>query len=200
MDEYAAAEGILRRGWEIYAKDKQESAGKDHPGRERIVELFGEPHDFEEVVAPFGAAWPGLAAPAGAWPDADRQAAEVLAEMAEDGGWEECRLDGVHRAADLPDLAERRGLMDCWVHDAQELSAVLRSWEERFGTRLVGVGPDRVIVSVAAPARTAAEAQAVAAEHFAFSPDTITQGDDETLAEYAANQVLDAEAWVFWWD
>ena len=49
-------------------------------------------------------------------------------------------------------------------------------------------------------AGTPAEAEAVAAEHFAFCPDNITQGDHETLRAYTEHAVLGQRVWSFWWD
>ena len=65
------------------------------------------------------------------------------------------------------------------------LCAVLRSWEDRFGIRVVALGFDQLLVSVATPPTTLAEARALAAEHFAFCPDNIRQGGDPTLPAYA---------------
>ncbi|MER6202017.1 DUF4253 domain-containing protein [Streptomyces sp. NPDC001586] len=200
---------ILGESWESYAQEEIASAGEHYPGRDRVVELFGEPDPFEEVVAPFGVRWPGLAAaPAGPWADAEQVAARVLADLAEydaDAGadaWGSYLLDRAYRSADLPLLAEERGLegAGCRPYGMDEMCVVLRSWEARFGTRVVGLGDDRVIVSVAAPVRTTGEAEAIAAEHFAFSSDNITQGHDETLRAYAANQIVGRQVWSFWWD
>src|SRR5436190_2148497 len=54
-----------------------------------------------------------------------------------------------------------------YTGDTAELSAVLRTWEDRFGVRVIGVGFAELYLSVAAPPATTAEALAVAAEHFA---------------------------------
>lgn len=42
------------------------------------------------------------------------------------------------------------------------------------------------------------EAEALAAEHFAFCPDNVTQGCG-SLRAYAES-LVDAHAWSFWWD
>jgi hypothetical protein len=85
-------------------------------------------------------------------------------------------------------------------NDVARLCAVLRSWEDRFGIRVVALTFDQLVLSVAAPPTTLAEAEAVAAEHFAFCPDNITQGHHTTLKAYAEQEVLDEEVWSFWWD
>ncbi len=85
-------------------------------------------------------------------------------------------------------------------NDTALLCAVLRSWEDRFGIRVVALGFDRLTLSVAAPPATLEEAEEIAAEHFAFCPDNITQGHHENLRAYARHDVLDRPVWSFWWD
>ncbi|WP_051845215.1 DUF4253 domain-containing protein [Streptomyces sp. NRRL S-813] len=195
---------ILGRRWEEYAQDALARAGEDYPGRDRVVELFGEPEPFEAVVAPFGQQWPGLAATtAAAMIDPEQLAAEVLARLQREEGTEGDAVSVMPRACrstDVPAIADRHGLPECWSSDVEAMCTVLKSWEERFGTRVLALGPARLIVSVAAPPVTMTEAQAVAAEHFAFSPDTITQGHHDTLRAYAAHAILDRTVWNFWWD
>ncbi|MFG1966618.1 DUF4253 domain-containing protein [Nonomuraea sp. NPDC049028] len=71
------------------------------------------------------------------------------------------------------------------TNETEEISAVVRSWEERFGARVVTVGYSTLELSVAAPPTTLEHARQVAAEHEAFAPDTIWQGcgDFEDYAE-----------------
>jgi hypothetical protein len=83
--------------------------------------------------------------------------------------------------------------------DTGLLSAVLRSWEDRFGARLIGAGFATLQVSVAAPPSSLEEALPVAAEHFAFCPDNVWQGSEGTLAGYA-ERLVGEETWHFWWD
>lgn len=99
------------------------------------------------------------------------------------------RRAGRHRLARVRQLRRPVG----------ELSAVLRSWEDRFGARLVAAGFDTLRLSVAAPPLSAEHALRVAAEHFALCPDNVWQGSVETLAEYAA-ELEDLNMWTFWWD
>jgi len=49
-----------------------------------------------------------------------------------------------------------------------EIAAVLRSWEDRFGARLLEVGYAAIRVLVSRPPQTSEAAQLIAAEHFAF--------------------------------
>lgn len=70
----------------------------------------------------------------------------------------------------------------CPPHD---LSAVLRSWEDRFGARLVGLGHATAFVSVAARPADLDQAHVLALEHYLTCPDNVEQGMC-TFPEYAA--------------
>jgi hypothetical protein len=65
------------------------------------------------------------------------------------------------------------------------ISAVLRSWEERFSAAAYEVEPDLVMLAVAAPPTTDQHALRVAAEHMAFCPpdDGGAPGSLQKLAE-----------------
>jgi len=168
-------------------------------------------HDADEVLADLweeyaaeaeDADWPGLA-PAGA-PDADpdTRAAEVTDVLV--GGaspLKEPRLALVpaRRSADIPAAVGWCGPVNL-TDDVALLCAVLRSWEDRFGVRVVALSFDQLVVSVAAPPRTLAEAEAIAAEHYAFCPDNITQSSHASLRSYAESEVLGAHSWSFCWN
>lgn len=79
-----------------------------------------------------------------------------------------------------------------------EISAVIRSWEDRFGARVVVVGFDTLILSVATPPATVEQARHIAAEHHAFCPDNILRGGQD-FEEYARSLVGEPR-WYFWWD
>ena len=156
-----------------------------------------------ETIAPYDEAWPGTApAPASLSSDPDRRAAETADALLDEGSWfKEPRLALVpaRRSADIPAAIGWTGPMN-YENDVARLCAVLRSWEDRFGIRVIALTFDQLVLSVAAPPTTKAEAEAVAAEHFAFCPDNIAQGDHETLREYAEHAVLGQRVWSFWWD
>ncbi|MFF0286052.1 DUF4253 domain-containing protein [Streptomyces sp. NPDC005262] len=164
--------------------------------------------DAERVaqLAPFGRSWPGLCSALAPEADPEMRAAELAAELldfedddpeGEDGG--RLALIPARRSADVPAAIGWTGPLN-YDNDAAPFSAVLRSWEDRFGIRVAGLEPDMLYVSVAAPPTTMTEALAVAAQHFAFCPDTVWQGYEESLTEYAAVRVLGKRAWSFWWD
>ena len=79
------------------------------------------------------------------------------------------------------------------------IAAILRSWEARFGARLLAVGPGAQIrLLVERPPRTAEAAQAIAAEHFAFCDECAGQGLRDIPGITAS--LVDAPTWTFWWD
>jgi hypothetical protein len=165
-------------------------------------------HDAEEVLAEFweecaadGEEWPGLAAGPALTADPDARAAQVADSLAGEGrSWfkdPHLALVPARRSADVPAAVGWPGPAS---HDSDtaRLCAVLRSWEDRFGIRVVALGFDVLVLSVAAPPTALAEAEAVAAEHFAFCPDSVLQGPG-TLDAYAG-QLNGERVWSFWWD
>jgi hypothetical protein len=140
--------------------------------------------------------WPGLAPPG--VPCGDPGTAAAL--LAESLGSARPRLLGLvpaTRGADTLTLCGWTGPCN-HTNETEEISVVVRSWEERFGVRVVTVGYSRLELSVAAPPTTLEHARQVAAEHEAFSPDTIWQGcgDFEDYAE----ALIGSGHWSFWWD
>ena len=78
------------------------------------------------------------------------------------------------------------------------IAAVLRSWEARFGARLLDVGPgSQIRLLVERPPRSTEAAQRVAAEHLAFCDERAGQGHD--IPGVAAS-LVDAPVWTCWWD
>ncbi|KAB2342406.1 DUF4253 domain-containing protein [Actinomadura rudentiformis] len=162
------AEGVLRRMWESVTPDE-----------------FGE--------------WRGLAPPAGSsGHGADLMDPGLAAqELAASYAAKEHPLIGLvpaGRGADALTLCGWNGPLNHTNH-TQEISAVVRTWEDRFGARVVAVGFDTLHVSVAAPPLTLEHARHLADEHLAFCPDNI--GDD--FERYAAG-LVGARQWSFWWD
>ena len=72
------------------------------------------------------------------------------------------------------------------------LACVLRSWEDRFGARLVRLGFDAMDLLVERPLPSYQAALGVAAEHFAFCPDNIYQGEG-SIRRYAASLSRDGD-------
>ncbi|MHC3473218.1 DUF4253 domain-containing protein [Streptomyces sp. 7R007] len=165
-------------------------------------------HDAEDVLEEYwqeyaaeDEEWPGLADAPALVADPDTRAAEVADSLT--GGrpwfkWPHLALVPARRSADIPTAVGWTAPAH-YEQDVARLSAVLRSWEDRFGIRVVGLGRDHLFLSVAAPPADAAEAEAVAAEHFAFCPYSVLQRTDDTLTPYAQALVGERE-WSFWWD
>jgi hypothetical protein len=146
--------------------------------------------------SPLGRPWPGLAASGEQHIDPDRFAGMVAADL--DGG--KSRLLGLaptSRGADALTAVGWSGPAN-HTNDIRKISTVVRSWEERFGARVVMVGFDTLCLSVAAPPGTREHARAVAIEHYAFCPDNVDQGTGD-FDQYA-DLLIDADSWWFWWD
>ncbi|MFB7248713.1 hypothetical protein CW362_31415 [Streptomyces populi] len=194
-------EEVLAEFWEEHAAYEPD-ADEDRPGEEEADEVYGRGPTVAEMVAPYGPLWPGLAAATPLDADPNARAAEIADSLARSGSWlkrPRLALVPARRSADIPAAIGWSGPLN-HENDVARLCAVLRSWEDRFGIRVIALAFDRLVLSVAAPPTTTAEAEAVAAEHFAFCPDNIAQGDHDTLREYAEHEVLNGRVWSFWWD
>lgn len=147
--------------------------------------------------------WRGLAAGSDEFPEDPDSAAREFADMISDGdGWlgqPRLALVPARRSADIPAVIGWSGPLN-HDNDVARLCAVMRSWEDRFGTRIVALTYDQLVISVAAPPRTQEAAEALAAEHFAFCPDNLHQSDTPGIAQYARERLLDQYVWSFWWD
>lgn len=146
-------------------------------------------------LAPYGRHCPGLAPPGTLVADPGYVAdwyAGLLAERGMPLG-----LAAVDRGADALAVMGWQGALhhNEWT---APLAAVVRSWENRFGVRVVAMGFNTLELSVAAPPYTPEHALHVAAEHWAFCPDSIVQGPG-TLIDYA-EEIRGRNAWSFWWD
>ncbi|MET9960483.1 DUF4253 domain-containing protein [Streptomyces sp. NPDC006326] len=168
-------------------------------------------HDPDEVLAeywqeyaPEGEDWPGLAesgaVAASAAPEvrAGRTADALAAGRSSWFRDPHLALVPARRSADIPAAIGWAGPLN-HENDTARLCAVLRSWEDRFGIRVVGLGFDLLVVSVAAPPTTLASAERIAAEHVAFCPDNVLQGGPGTLEAYA-EELVQQDSWTFWWD
>ncbi|MFI5572122.1 DUF4253 domain-containing protein [Streptomyces sp. NPDC051740] len=178
------AEDVLAEHWDDHQDDEDGEAGGGPPA----------------LLAPFGPDWPGLA-PAGPLTMDPGTCAARLADALSDGPGDWPRaphlaLVPARRSADVPAVVGWCGPLD-HDDDVARLCAVLRSWEDRFGIRVVALGFDTLAVSVAAPPVTAADAEALAAEHLAFCPDNLAHS--RTVGAYAET-LIGARTWSFRWD
>lgn len=149
----------------------------------------------EESVEPFDENPPALAAEANLLADPDVLARQQLPRFID----EETRvaLVPIRRGSDVLTVLGWSGASN-HVSRTAGLSALLRSWEQRFGARVMRLGPDQLDVSVSAPPHELNHALAVAAEHWAFCPDRVLQNNG-TVGTYA-REIRGARTWSFWWD
>jgi hypothetical protein len=149
--------------------------------------------------APFGRQFPGLA-PGGDARLSPAQLAEAvdsLAEATDAPGGVRLGLAVARRPADVLSAAGWQA-QDMAYPPTLSIAAVLRSWEERFGARLVQIGPDATIkLLVERPPRTFDTALAVAAEHYVFCDQS--QWSPHSVPEIA-QALVGAPVWSLWWD
>ncbi|MFE9901187.1 DUF4253 domain-containing protein [Streptomyces achromogenes] len=179
----------------------------DHPVEDVLSEYWEEETDghLSEEIEPFGTEWPGLASSGVPNADPDTRAATVADALHRDPArWAEwieephLALVPARRSADIPAAIGWTGALN-YDHDVARVCAVLRSWEDRFGMRVVALGLDALVVSVAAPPGTLADAEVLAAEHYALCPHAVVQSGPGSVRAYAET-LLGATSWAFWWD
>jgi len=147
-------------------------------------------------LRPFGATFPGLA-------KKSQLRVDPLAEAGNTGSILARRrtyrlgLIAAERPADVPAALGWTGMIKS-TDQVAAISAVLRSWEDRFGALLIVLGFDELELSVAAPPRLQSRALVLAAEHRAFSVRSFS-GQPGNLREYASG-LLHRRHWRFSWD
>ncbi len=167
-----------------------------------LAEGWDSGEDFDSYLAeeraPFGPEFPGLAAAEGSrLPETALRAAVATHQPAFLG------LVAARRPADVPAAVGWTGFgVDRpATPDARclEVSAVLRSWETRFGARPLRLGSDMILrVLVERPPSTFEAAIRVAAEHVAFG-DEYGRYSGQPISELAAD-LVGKPVWHFWWD
>ncbi|MBE1534698.1 DUF4253 domain-containing protein [Actinomadura algeriensis] len=183
-DDHDAA-GVLREWWSHYTAHDEDDVLTE---KERTA-----------VTAPYGLQWPGLAPARPPTAEPDAFAAEYADHLLFQYPSTRLGLVAAERGADALATAAWTGPAN-YTNDTAEVAAVLRSWEDRFGARVVGAGSAELYLSVAAPPTTLDEALHIAAEHFAFCPDNVWQNSRPyTLTAYAES-LVGFNSWDFWWD
>ncbi|MFI0964148.1 DUF4253 domain-containing protein [Streptomyces sp. NPDC021080] len=186
-------EAELEEGWREYR-------------RRRLAWLAAppEPMDCPEDIEPWeddpGAPydrWPGLA-PAtfpGSGADPDEAARAAVARLLREGeAGTSLGLVKAGRSADVPAVIGWRAEAPLPL-----FCALLRSWEDRFGARVVAAIGATLYVSVASPPRDERQATHVALEHLLTTADNIVNDPPTPFPRYAAS-LVDAPLWRFWWD
>jgi hypothetical protein len=165
------------------------------------------PEDVREYVAPWPhdpgppfESWPGLA-PAGPVTGAGTSPAQAARWTVEDLVGTDpyihtCSLALVpaRRSADVPAILG-------WSSEAPLplLCALLRSWEDRFGARIVSGFGSELTVSVARPPLDVEHAERVALEHVLSTADNIVDDPPTPFPRYA-KRLVGRSGWRFWWD
>ncbi|MFF5126082.1 DUF4253 domain-containing protein [Streptomyces syringium] len=151
------------------------------------------------ATASFGQSWPGLTPSMASAADPHETAAEYARHFASRRPQSRLGLVPAQSGAHAITVLGWDGPLN-YDNDTAKFSAVVRDWERRFGALVVGLGPDTLHLSVAAPPMNTEYALLVAAEHFAFCPDNVWQGTHpHTLAAYS-ERLVGTHCWEFWWD
>lgn len=165
-----------------------------------LVPLGEDP--YVELLRPFGAAFPGLAAPL----RREGPPAFVPADAVDRWGLTRLGLVRCGRPADAVALIGWSGAIN--RRSAQQVSAVLRSWEERFGAVLAGLGFATLTLLVPHPPADESEALPLAAELAALCPDVLSEDGPMDGFGYVAGGtvaglarvLVDRPIWRLWWD
>jgi hypothetical protein len=177
------AAALLGRGWD-----------RSLPGPDAGGPWFDEDEAaVTDLLAPYSGDFPGLSAPSGSQISAVERA-DAVASLT---GQLRLGLVAASRPADVPAVIGWEGAESDGFSPAA-LSCVLRSWEDRFGARLVRLGSGTIELLVERPVYSREAALAVAAEHFAFCSENFYGGGD-SIASYA-DDLPGAAIWSFWWD
>jgi hypothetical protein len=181
VDQVDAA-SVLAKAW---------ASNQPHP-----QEYEYEPEFFADWFPPFGSQFPGLA------PGQDQALTEGELDRALSWlGPARIGLVPAARPADVLALAGYNGTANGYG-TPEVLSAVLRSWEERFGAVLAEVGFAHIRMLLRRPPRTLPEAQAVAAELDIMCDELWPIDRPDTVCDVRgiAAQTLDIPIWSMWWD
>jgi hypothetical protein len=198
IDDFDAEE-ILREEWLDSFPDEAEARGENDDeeySQDEDDGGGGEDDDWPQVrFAPFTRHFPGLT-PAIDQPAAPAFLADALVKLRP----ARIGLAVADRPADA--LAAMGWCPGNWnIPGYLEAAAVVRSWEDRFGARLLEVGMDSFKVLVERPPTTLAEAERIAVEHALFA-DEVTCAGQEGMTQVAqiAPRLLMSPIWGFWWD
>jgi hypothetical protein len=181
----AGVEALLRDGWPGPGAGEGEGGfAAEDPEWEA---------DFRAQFTPYEDGFPGLAPASTGAPDPWRLRV-ALGQLTPPG---RIGLVPAARPADVLARLGWQGTVNRGWSGAQ-LAAVLRSWEDRFGARLLTVGFAEIRLLVSRPPRTLEAALPVAAEHRAFCDECGRMG--LTKVSEIANLLVGNPFWDFWWD
>jgi hypothetical protein len=146
---------------------------------------------IEETLAPFGRKFPGLAPP-----EDEPLGAGELDKILGSIPAQRIGVAPASRPADVLPLIGWSGATNSF-RTSVPIAAVLHSWEDRFGARLLEIGFGDLRVLAGRPPRTIEHAQRLAAEQWAFCNEC---GKGLTDITSISAQLLKSPIWRFWWD
>jgi len=184
---------------EVFPDDTTDPAAHNP---ESLLAAWWDTHtrDIEEDQPLTDLHWPGMAKMPVPQGDPEIEADELAERLLAENPAMRLGLVAAGRGADALSVMGWAGPVN-YCDDTAKIAAVLRSWEERFGARVVGLdGYSTLLLSIASAPTTLDQAQQIAAEHFALCPDNVWQGPHpNTLASYAKT-LVGQRHWSFWWD
>lgn len=203
-------EGDETRPWDSHEFSPMDPRRTDHfDAGQVLADMWNQNFDEEdeeslEPAQPFGIEFPGMAAaptvnPPSGFGRLFARESDPTDDRATLTSFRSRRiaLVAASRPADAITALGWMGAVN--VHqDPAPMSAVLRTWEDRWAARVVEIGFATLTLTVGIPPRDRQAALALAAEHFAFCPDNITQGAG-TVATYG-DSLRNSRVWTFWWD
>ncbi|WP_409331888.1 DUF4253 domain-containing protein [Trujillonella humicola] len=157
---------------------------------------------YVEHLRPFGAPFPGLAPPL----PVRGEPASVPGDRLDRFGLSRLGLVRCDRPADAVAVIGWYGA--CNYRRTEEVAAVLRSWEDRFGVVLAGLGFARMTLLLPHPPASLEEALPIAAEVTALCRDVISlDGPTDAFGwraggtvEGLARCLVGEPVWTLWWD
>lgn len=196
LDDVLAADFVEYRRRRLPYWSNPAAGGAVLPDDDDPEDMEPWPHD----PGPPFETWPGLAAGdpgTGAGVSAAEAGRWAVEELLGDEPFvHTCQLALVpaRRSADVPAIVG-------WTAEAPVplLCALLRSWEERFGVRVVSGFGGALTVSVARPPLDVPHAEQLALEHVLSTADNIVDDPPTPFPEYA-NGLVGRHQWRFWWD
>lgn len=102
----------------------------------------------------------------------------------------------VARPADVPATLRWLGACNRFM-TGDDISAVLRSWEDRYGAVLVEIGATTMRMVAAAVPDNPEDFEALLVEHYVFDYDVV---DQIIMSEERHRELVRQGKWEFWWD
>jgi Domain of unknown function (DUF4253) len=158
--------------------------------RGRIPSDEEDDEEWRAMRAPFTRKFPGLA-PAEEAPLSPQRLDQTL------GSLPAARI-GLVPATRPADVLPLIGWTPSDQSDALPVAAVVRSWEDRFGARLLNIGFAEISLLIDRPPRSVEHAQRIAAEQFVFCDERHHARLDDIPGITAS--LMETPIWTFWWD